>query len=124
MYSVNTGRKIIALKPLSDPDKIAVVNDKNEITVYSLRQQKLSDAVLLPETEKSPITAFVFSPSDDTVLVGCESGAVYKIKPLPRKLYYGQLGEGGGKEAQAGTDEGRKSAKTGSGSKTFGQIKV
>ena len=67
MYSVNTGRKIIALKPLSDPDKIAVVNDKNEITVYSLRQQKLSDAVLLPETEKSPITAFVFSPSDDTV---------------------------------------------------------
>lgn len=53
MYSVNTGRKIIALKPLSDPDKIAVVNDKNEITVYSLRQQKLSDAVLLPENEKS-----------------------------------------------------------------------
>ena len=123
LYSVNTGRKIIALKPLSDPDKIAVVNDKNEITVYSLRQQKLSDAVLLPETEKSPITAFVFSTSDDTVLVGCESGAVYKIKPLPRKLYYGQLGEGGGKEAQAGTDEGGNPQKPEAEAKHPGRLK-
>ncbi|MGP1565020.1 MAG: WD40 repeat domain-containing protein, partial [Treponema sp.] len=106
LYSVNTGRKILALKPLTDPDKVAAVTDKNEIAVYSLRQQKLSDVVLLPEYEKSPITSFTFSSSDDTVLVGCESGAVYKIKPLPRKIYYGQLGEGGGKEAQAGIEEG------------------
>ena len=78
---INTGRKIIALRPLSDPDKIAVLNDKNRIVIYSVQQQKSVGVIRLPETETSDITAFDFCHTENAVFVGCASGAVYKLKP-------------------------------------------
>ncbi len=78
---INTGRKVIALRPLSDPDKIAVLNDKNEIVIYSVKLQKSVGAIRLPETETSDITAFAFCHTEDAAFAGCASGAVYKLKP-------------------------------------------
>ena len=78
---LNTGRKIVAILPLSDPDKIAVLNDKNEIVIYSVQLQKSAGVIRLPETETSDITAFVFCHTENAAFVGCASGAVYKLKP-------------------------------------------
>ena len=77
---INTGRKIRALLPLSDPDTIAVLNDKNEIAIYSIRQQKAVGVMRLPQTEISDITAFDFCHTENAAFVGCASGAVYKLK--------------------------------------------
>ena len=77
---INTGRKIRALLPLSDPDAIAVLNDKNEIAIYSIRQQKAVGVMRLPQTEISDITAFDFCHTENAAFVGCASGAVYKLK--------------------------------------------
>ena len=78
---INTGRKIKALLPLSDPDTIAVLNDKNEIVIYSIRLQKAVGVMRLPEMEMSDITAFDFCHTEKAAFVGCASGAVYKLKP-------------------------------------------
>ena len=77
---INTGRKIRALLPLSDPDAIAVLNDKNEIAIYSIRQQKAVGVMRLPQTEMSDITAFDFCHTERAAFAGCASGAVYKLK--------------------------------------------
>ena len=77
---INTGRKIISILPLSDPDTIAVLNDKNEIAIYSIRQQKAVGVMRLPQTEISDITAFDFCHTENAAFVGCASGAVYKLK--------------------------------------------
>ena len=77
---INTGRKIRALLPLSDPDTIAVLNDKNEIVIYSIRQQKAVGVMRLPQTEMSDITAFDFCHTERAAFAGCASGAVYKLK--------------------------------------------
>ena len=77
---INTGRKIRALLPLSDPDTIAVLNDKNEIAIYSIRQQKAVGVMRLPQTEMSDVTAFDFCHTERAAFAGCASGAVYKLK--------------------------------------------
>jgi len=79
--SINTGQTIRALLPLSDPDTIAVLNDSNEIVIYSVQLQKSAGVIRLPETETSDITAFVFCHTENAAFVGCASGAVYKLKP-------------------------------------------
>ena len=77
--SINTGKAILALLPLSDPDKVAVVHDTNEIIIYSIGQRKAVGVMRLPQTETSHITAFDFCHSERAAFVGCESGAVYKL---------------------------------------------
>lgn|GEM_PF-660851 len=81
-----TDARIIALLPLSDPDKIAVLTDKNEISIYSVQRQKSIGVVRLPQTETSDITAFVFCHTENAAFVGCASGAVYKLKPRDETL--------------------------------------
>ena len=76
---INTGRTIRALLPLSDPDTIAVLNDSNEIVIYSLQMQNSVGVMRLPEAETSDITAFDFCHTEKAVFVGCASGAVYKL---------------------------------------------
>lgn len=78
--SINTGKTIRALLPLSESDTVAVLNDKNEIVIYSIRLQKSVGLMRLPETETSDITAFDFCHTENAAFVGCASGAVYKLK--------------------------------------------
>ena len=77
---VNTGNTIIGLLPLSDPDRIAVLNDKNEIVIYSVQLRKSVAVIRLPKTETVNITAFDFCHTEQAVFVGCSNGAVYKLK--------------------------------------------
>ena len=44
---IKTGRTIRAILPLSDPDTIAVLNNKSEIVIYSIKQQKAVGAIRL-----------------------------------------------------------------------------
>ena len=77
--NINTGKTIRALLPLSDPDTFAVLNDSNEIVIYSIQMQKPVGVMQLPETETSDITAFDFCHTEKAAFVGCASGAVYKL---------------------------------------------
>ena len=85
---INTGRTIRAILPLSDPDTIAVLNNKSEIVIYNIRLQKAVGMMQLPETETSDITAFNFCHTENAAFAGCASGAVYKLKlediPAPK----------------------------------------
>jgi len=81
LVSIDTGSVIRALAVLSDPDKIAVVNDKNEILIYSIQLQKSMDTIRLPKSEKTNITAVTFCHTENAAFVGCASGAVYKLHP-------------------------------------------
>lgn len=78
-FTIDTGNVVRALKPLPDADKIAVLSDKNDITIYSLATQKSVGVMRLPETEKTDITAFVFCHTETAAFVGCASGSVYKL---------------------------------------------
>ena len=78
LYSVMTGHSIVALKPLKDPDLIAVLDDKNEFMIYSI-----SDRIPLLSASAAampPITAFEFNEKATYALVGCENGAVYAVE--------------------------------------------
>ena len=85
---IKTGRTIRAILPLSDPDTIAVLNNKSEIVIYSIRLQKAVGMMRLPETETSDITAFNFCHTENAAFAGCASGAIYKLKleniPAPK----------------------------------------
>lgn len=85
---IKTGRTIRAILPLSDPDTIAVLNNKSEIVIYSIRLQKAVGMMRLPETEPSDITAFNFCHTENAAFAGCASGAIYKLKleniPAPK----------------------------------------
>lgn len=78
---IETGRKITALRALTDPDTVAVLHGDAEITVYRLSRAQTVDVITLPPNERSRITAFAFAPNDDSVFVGCKNGAVYRIFP-------------------------------------------
>ena len=78
LYSVMTGHSIVSLKPLKDPDLIAVLDDKNEFMIYSISDRipiLSASAAAMP-----PITAFEFNDKATYALVGCETGAVYAIE--------------------------------------------
>lgn len=44
---IKTGSIIRAILPLSDPDTVAVLNNKSEIVIYSIKQQKAVGAIRL-----------------------------------------------------------------------------
>lgn len=83
LYSIMTGRPITALKPLKDPDLIAICNDKNEIMVYSISSRRQISIVKTPElksdiTQKQlDFTAFDFDSKADKMYAGFSDGAVY-----------------------------------------------
>lgn len=77
LYSILTGRPITAIKPLRDPDLIAIRNDKNEVMVYSISARR----PLALATATSDFTSFDFSPAADFMYAGFPDGKVSVIEP-------------------------------------------
>lgn len=85
LYSILTGRPITAIKPLKDPDLLAIRNDKNEVMVYSISSRRpLSVASAVREDGgDAAFTAFEFDASSDLMYAGYSDGKVCLIEPLP-----------------------------------------
>lgn len=85
LYSILTGRPITAIKPLKDPDLLAIRNDKNEVMVYSISSRRpLSVASAVREDGGDAVfTAFEFDASSDLMYAGFSDGKVCLIEPVP-----------------------------------------
>lgn len=85
LYSILTGRPITAIKPLKDPDLLAIRNDKNEVMVYSISARRpVSVATAVREDGGGAVfTAFEFDASSDLMYAGFSDGKVCLIEPVP-----------------------------------------
>ncbi len=81
LYSILTGRPITAIKPLKDPDLIAVRNDKNEVMVYSISSRRPVSVTSV--SSDSEFTSFEFSLRTDVMYAGFEDGKVTLLEPQP-----------------------------------------
>lgn len=81
LYSILTGRPITAIKPLKDPDLIAIRNDKNEVIVYSISSRR--PISVTNAAGDSDFTAFDFTPTADFMYAGFADGKVCLIEPAP-----------------------------------------
>ena len=80
LYSIMTGRSITAIRPLKDPDLVAICNDKNEIMVYSISMHRPVSAVKVPE---AGLSTFEFDSKADKMYAGFSNGAVNVYEPQP-----------------------------------------
>ena len=87
LYSIMTGRPVKAIKPLKDPDLIAICNDKNEIMVYSISSRRQISIVKVPQIESNQrsvdFTSFEFDLKADLMYAGYADGQVYVYEPEP-----------------------------------------
>ena len=85
LYSILTGRPITAIKPLKDPDLLAIRNDKNEVMVYSISSRRpLSVTSAVREDGGAAVfTAFEFDASSDLMYAGFSDGKVCLIETVP-----------------------------------------
>lgn len=81
LFSILTGRPITAIKPLKDPDLIAVRNDKNEVMVYSISQRRpLSVSTV---KEDAHFSVFEFNFAADLMYAAFSEGKVFAVEALP-----------------------------------------
>lgn len=81
LYSILTGRPITAIKPLKDPDLLAIRNDKNEVMVYSISSRRPVSMASL-EAEKF-FTVYEFSANADLMYAGLQDGTVQCVEAQP-----------------------------------------
>ena len=81
LYSIMTGRPITAIKPLKDPDLIAVRNDKNEVMVYSISSRRPISVSSVEES--AAFSAFEFNSNADYMYAGFKDGFVKLVEPQP-----------------------------------------
>ena len=81
LYSIMTGRAITAIRPLKDPDLIAIQNDKNEVMIYSISSRR---PVSIVNTEDATdFTFFEFNLAADYMYAGYTNGEVrlFDVEP-------------------------------------------
>ena len=81
LYSILTGRPITAIKPLKDPDLIAIRNDKNEVMVYSISSRKPVSVTTV--TADSDFTSFEYSLDAEVMYGGFADGKLRLFEPQP-----------------------------------------
>ena len=81
LYSILTGRPITALKPLKDPDLIAVRNDKDEVMIYSISSRRPLSVVTVPSS--TDFTTFDFNFTADIMYAAYSDGVVTLLEPQP-----------------------------------------
>lgn len=81
LYSIMTGRAITAIRPLKDPDLIAIQNDKNEVMIYSISSRRPVSVVNIPDD--SDFTVFDFNLAADYIYAGFINGEVrlFEVEP-------------------------------------------
>lgn len=81
LFSILTGRPITAIKPLKNPDLIAVRNDKNEVMVYSISSRRPVSVSTVNEEEL--FTTFDFDFAAEVMYAGFADGRVNIVEALP-----------------------------------------
>ena len=104
---VDTESAVRLLKPLRNSDRVSVLNENNEIVVYSIKSKKPIGNMRLPEAENAEITDFAFCRKENAIFAGCADGSVHKIK-------YGGENVGGGEGSSDGQGDGENSENGGS----------
>ncbi len=81
LFSILTGRPITAIKPLKNPDLIAVRNDKNEVMVYSISSRRPISVSSVNESLN--LTAFEFDFAAELMYAGFADGRLCSVEPEP-----------------------------------------
>lgn len=77
LFSITTSQSITSIKPLKNPDLIAIGNERKEIVVYSISARK---AVSVYEVKRnSLLSAFEFNSKADSIFAGYRDGSVLII---------------------------------------------
>ena len=83
LFSIMTSRPITAIKPLKDPDLIAIRNDKDEVIVYSISSRGPISIVRVKSENSSEFTVFEYDSSADLMYAGFKDGNVQIYTPEP-----------------------------------------
>ena len=91
LYSIAAGRPITGIKPLKDPDLIAIRNDKGEVMVYSISSRRplsvSSASKLMADVGETYVdanfTSYDFDTAVSRMYAGFKNGKVYVIEPTP-----------------------------------------
>ncbi len=91
LYSIASGRPITGIKPLKDPDLIAIRNDKGEVMVYSISSRRplsgSSASKLMADVGETYVdanfTSYDFDTAVSRMYAGFKNGKVYVIEPTP-----------------------------------------
>ena len=81
LYSILTGRPVTAIRPMKDPDLIAIRNDKNEVMVYSISSRR--PLSVFDVNADSAFTSFEFDASSELMYAGFADGKVRIIEAQP-----------------------------------------
>ena len=81
LYSILTGRPVTAIRPLKDPDLIAIRNDKNEVMIYSISSRR--PVSVFNVNADSAFTSFEFNASSELMYAGFADGKVRIIEAQP-----------------------------------------
>ena len=76
-----TGRAISSIRPLKDPDLIAIQNDKNEIMIYSISSRR--PVSIVNPSDDADFTFFEFNLAADHMYAGYANGEVrlFEVEP-------------------------------------------
>ena len=93
LYSIAAGRPITAIKPLKDPDLVAIRNDKGEVMVYSISSRRplsITNGLSAKNTTgeavnflENDFTVFDYDYKADFMYAGYRNGYVYIVEPQP-----------------------------------------
>ena len=77
LYSITTGQAITSIRPLKNPDLIAIGNERKEVVVYSISARK---AISVYEVKRnSLLSAFEFDRKADSIYAGYRDGVIQII---------------------------------------------
>ena len=81
LYSILTGRPITAIRPLKDPDLIAIRDDKNEVMIYSISSRR--PVAIATVKSNGEFTSFEFDSKSDLMFAGFDDGKVCFVETQP-----------------------------------------
>ncbi len=77
LYSITAGQAITSIRPLNNPDLIAIGNDRKEVVVYSISARKVISVYEVKRN--SLLSAFEFGNQTDSLYAGYRDGVVQII---------------------------------------------
>ena len=79
LFSIATNQVITSLRPLKDPDLIAIGNDRKEVVVYSISARKVLSVYEVKRN--SLLSAYEFDRKAESIYAGYRDGVVQIVDP-------------------------------------------
>ena len=89
VYSIENRRPITAIKPLKNPDLLAIQNDRNEIIIFRISTSRPNSYCSIEgndsqkASQKSDFTVFEVDVSAEHIYAGYKNGTVHTIETQP-----------------------------------------